>query len=997
MPLTGSRQTRRTSSASSPRRPVCTLLAVLLLLTGRAWATLPITTILADFEDDSVAVAVGTTVNIPRTGCTLYHTVIPARGQRSMSLDMGVTTPGASVCCDLRLREPRRFARAEQVAALCWADDGEFQIAFRVTDSLGQLFETAPQALRQHSRWLRIAGNLDPQELKRVSGAEPLSWPIQISGYRVASDRLGKQTIHFDDLHVEHRVAQQDMIHGTFVLDEPTRIYEPGSLVKAALEIENCSRNQYLQLAIELAWTRPDGSIERTHRATMTLPASAAGFRSRQALDFSQRIDQPGLYRLVGRARADGWLTPAVFETRVLVTPSNRLLPRGTSTFCGVEADLLAEPPADQRLEIALARDVGVHTLALRVPWQRLEPAPRRFDFDALDPLIDRLIWHNMAPMIVLTDPPEWAESGPRRVTQIGDALAACITHYGSKVTLYQPSNATLPYNDLPGLAQDLTGLLARLREVRGGEHVRLLSPPIPVEPGSADRAAATLLTATDGIEWAFRTVGDPTTCRAQLREFRQRAGFRWQPNHWWIHSAQPRSGPTFFADAKDVLHFYIDAALAGVAGLVWYDLRDNDNDPARPDALRGLVRRDFSPKTSLQGYASAAGILTGLTSRGPVLDTPAEFDSALLIGGDRQVAALLPKPNRIRPAIVAPIQGVPGKLSVRDFERRPAQLLGSTTTPLVPTSDRPLFVILPLGSPQPEPQLAFTSPWLDLPAILFCDDQDAAITLRPPTPVARGSVRLLTSRAAPFTVTPASQSFAADTGGREIVIPLRITPQPGASFVREQLTLRVTLGSDTIELPIQVRPLFDVARIGPSDNVSDSVYELAGLTPDGPQRPSAAVTLKVGYSRQALHLLATIRDDQFVDADASRATTGDQLFIGLAPENAHAHVEVSVTPTSDRPQLVPAHGTNPAALAGWTCRLLPNPDQTVRTLHIEVPAQSLGTGSLSLGSRLLLAARYVDDDRAIPAPELLWGGGLDGSRSSEDFNWIRLGRRAPR
>jgi hypothetical protein len=995
--LKDSRQTGHTRPTPSLRRPIGTLLTVLLLLTGPAWATSPITTILADFEDDSVAVSVGTTVNIPRTGCTLYHTAIPARGQRSMSLDMGVTTPGASVCCDLRLREPRRFARAEQVAAFCWADAGEFQVAFRVTDALGQLFETAPQTVRQHSRWLHVTGSLDAQELKRVSGEEPLSWPIQISGYRVASDRLGKQTIHFDDLHVEHRVAQQDVIHGTFVLDEPTRIYEPGSLVKAALEVENCSRSQYLQLAVELAWTRPDGSIERTHRATMTLPASAAGFRSRQALDFSQRIAQPGLYRLVGRARADAWLTPAVFETLVVVTPSNRLLPRGTSTFCAVEADLLAEPPADQRLEIALARDVGVHTLALRVPWQSLEPTPRRYDFDTLDPLIDRLIWHNMAPMIVLTDPPEWAESGPRRVAQVGDAFAACIAHYGPKVTLYQPSATTLPYEDLPGLAQDLTDLLARLRQARGGENVRLLSPPIPARPGGPDRAAATLFTTTDGIEWAFRTVGDPTTSRAELRAFRQQSGFRWQPNHWWMHSAQPRYGQTFFADAKDVLHFYIDAALAGVAGLVWYDLRDNDNDPTQPDALLGLVRRDFSPKTSLQGYASAAGIMTGLTCRGPVLDTPAEFDSALLIGGDRQVAALLPKPNRIRPAVVAPIQGVPGKLSVRDFERRPAQLLGSTAPPLVPTSDRPLFVILPLSSPQPEPQLAFAAPWLDLPAILFCGDDAAAITVRPPKQVTRGSIRLLTRREAPFTVTPASQSFSADDDGQEIVIPLRIMPEPEASFAREHLTLRVMLGSDTIDLPLQVRPLFDVARIGPSDNVSDAVYELAHLTPNASLRPSAAVTVQAGYSRQALHLLATIRDDQFIDADASGATTGDQLFIGLAPENADAHVEVSIAPASDRPTLVPAHGTSADALTGWTCRLVPNPDPTVRKIHLEVPVQALGTSSLSLGARFLLAARYVDDDSGLPAPDLQWGGGLDGSRSSEDFNWIRLGRRAAR
>ena len=250
---------------------------------------------------------------------------------------------------------------------------------------------------------------------------------------------------------------------------------------------------------------------------------------------------------------------------------------------------------------------------------------------------------------------------------------------------------------------------------------VEILPPPIPVNDADPPHDIGGFVRDNPGFPLGFRTSGDATVCLRQLQAFRQRGQFDWQASYWWEHDAEPLGGAGHYSDAEAVLRDYVAAATAGIGSVVWFDLRDDDNNPANPATMCGLVQRDFSPRTSLLGYASAAGVLTGCLCVGPVAGTPEAFDSALFVGTNRQVAVLLPQPNRVLPAVVAPHSGKPGQFAVQDFERRERPMLTSSAAPLVPTIPRPLFVTLTFKQTQSEPQVDFARPWLRVPATVFC------------------------------------------------------------------------------------------------------------------------------------------------------------------------------------------------------------------------------------------------------------------------------------
>ncbi|MGD8451095.1 MAG: beta-galactosidase [Phycisphaerae bacterium] len=971
------------------------VLAVLSLLGGGALADVPVITVLADFEDDSVAAEFGELRNILPTECSTARRAVPARGQFCLALDIGATRRGVSLACDLQLREPERFASAGRVAMFYWLKEGEYGLAFRIRDARDQLFETPLQQIKTYNRWVPVAVDLDPAKLQRKTGGGPLTWPIEIQGVRVTSERLGRQMLYLDDLHVEHRVAREDMIHGRFVLDEPTRLYSPGATVGAQVEIENRSRDQGLRLSIELAWMRPDGSVLETGRAVMTLPASGRDFRSRQAVDFSRRIDEPGLYQLVARAQSADWSAPYIARTSVAVTPSNRFLPRGRSTFFGVRTDLLREPRTDQLREIGIARAVGVQLLAVVTPWRLIEPAPGSYDFSVLDPVVDALVRKgvDIAPLIIVSEPPAWSRAGPERTTRLGDLLVQFTRHYGPKVAHYQVEGDVLPTTDVAALTADMRQLRERVGAVRGGVHV--LSPPLPAGANSA----AALAVETGDIDWCFGSTGSTGTAVAALEGMSATSPAGWRSNHWWEHEAQPLYGPTYAVDAEAVLRHYVHAALAGVAGVIWDDLRDNDNDPAHPAGLRGLARRDFSPKASLLGYGAAVGMLTGAGCRGPLLGTPPEYESALFIGSDRHVAVLLPRPNTIPNAVLAPIQGVPGSLEAWDFERRRQPVRGTATVPLVATMPRPIFIVLRLDSAQPEPQIALVRPWVRVPTVVFCaPGESAPVAIDALTDGTRGSLQVILPEDAPFNATPSQQSFTA-SAGQTVERSVEVTPVAGRSFERSELTLRVRLPDRRADVPVEVRPIVDIPqRSRPGEHLTRAENLIGRLAPQEGQRATAEAEVYAAYDEKELHLAVRVSDERYVPATLEQdvVMAGDDLVLGLAVRDAPGHYEVRLDPAAKRPVLSAAYAAlDDARIKRWSCAVEPGSDGKIRVYHLTIPGGTLG-GRLEPGLQLRLAARYVDDDAdGFPRVPLLWGRGLEGQRSAELFCWVRLGRAA--
>ncbi len=974
---------------------------LLWLVGGAARADEPAVTVLADFEDPSFAANITSVRNVLAGDCAAQPTTVPARGRGALAVEVGATQPGASVACDLTFRETMRFRQADRAVTFCWLNEGEMQLGFRVHDARDQFFETELQKVATTRRWVRLAADLSPERLKRVRGDGPLTYPIEVEGYRVATQRVGKQTIFLDDLQVEHRLAARELVHGGFRFTgavagrESSRIYQPGATVAAAVVLENRSHERTLDLAVDLAWMRPDGATLQKQTSKVNLPASGVDYRSTQTIDFPQVLRDPGLYRVVARARAPGWPAASTFETSVAVIPSSRRLSRGNSTFFGVQTNLLREPALDQQLELSVARDVGVNLLALETSWRQIEPKSGRLDFAALDALVHPLTDNKeMAAMLVLGDPPEWVgNDAAARVEALTRLVVAVTQHFGARIERCELGA------DVLGVA-DVAEQLERVAQVRAGvaqqpSALVVVPPPIKVTDRSAAPQVAALAQAHPDWPLIFRTAGDASAAPAQLEAFRNAGGFAWQPTHVWLHEAEPVVGSGFYFDAEVVLRCYVQAAAAGLGGLIWFDLRDDDNDAAHPELLRGLVRRDFSPKTSLLGYAAAAGQLTGYRYAGPVGAPPELFDSALFIGGNRQVAVLLARPNRLLPATLALTQAVPGDVDAQDFERRPYALLAAGTRRLVPTSTRPIFVTLTLNHPESEPKLALTPSWLHVPATAFCQAAaDFTIELHAAEPTPRGYWQLQLPKDPPFESSFSAAALHADAG-ETIRQTVRLTPRtPARDFDHQPIALRVALNGDSFDVPLDVQPLVDVTPLASGERVAEPKHRLAEASVPGGRRTATRMTVHGAYQPGTFHLSVTVDDPHLVlyRLTESGRPTGDLLRLGVACEGADGHAEVCVAPAAREPRIEPLSGTHPEQISAWRFELTGSDKDVTRTYNFSIPSGPLGAEKLAPGGHLLLAVQYTNDDAdGLPPVPITWGGGLDGSRSTTDYRWVRL------
>ena len=967
---------------------LCLAFTIVAAPSAAAQQTQPVVTLVADFENDAVASSITEVRNVLAADCAARRASIPARGRNALAIEIGATVPGASVACDLLLRVPMRFAQADRVASYCWIRGGEIRLGFRILDAQNHIFETPLQTVRTPNRWVHVAAELKPSTLRALDADAELTWPIRILGYRVETDKIGRQTVLLDDLQLEHRVEASRTITGEFSFDNPTKIYEPGATVGAKVSIENKSRRKRLTISIQLAWLREDGTkIKTQHRTAIDLLPSGNDYRSRQPIDFSLRINEPGLYRLVARVRSPAWRAPRVFETTIAVMPSNRNLPRGRSAFIGLRTNLFREPITDQMLEIELARAIGVHLLAVDVPWRMIQPKPEPMNYGELDRVVNAVTSRDMAILIALTQPPLWLDQqdqdfAARQATLI-ESLAA---RYGGRARRFQ----------LPADPRNTVEVMRLARQKAASVHpdVTVIAPSLalPLAPGSSHPAAPK----EDGLPQAmFETQGDPIAAGGVLRDFSNSAALSWTSSHWWRHTAAPEPGAGSVSDAEAIVRHYAEAVSRGVAGLIWFDLRDDGNDPELPELMRGLVSRDFSPKHALLGFAAAARVFTGMRYAGQVVGAPPEYDSAYFIGSERHLAMMLPKPNRRMPAVLAPFQTAPGSLEMFDFQGGKFDLLISRAPPLVVALRRPFFVALNLLNAEPEPQLGFGKSWLSVPSQVFFEDQgDLAIEIIAPLRLAGSFLQIEPPSDAPFASNVKAKSLRARAGDK-IRHDIVLSSTTNAQFQRSRFNVKLAIEGDEISVPVEVVRQAVVRRVSPNADPATPDLRIATLT--GPARgATATVHLYASYNSRELTLTIDVIDDRHVPFDPAQADAqrGDELLVGLALEGADHHVEFRLTAASEDGLVTPLVGTSPRQLRGWRFSTSDLDTGGRRRFVITVTAKSLGLRRFEVDRRFLACIRYLDDDGAGRRDAHNWGEGLDTSRSSDGFLWLRLGSR---
>jgi hypothetical protein len=380
--------------------------------------------------------------------------------------------------------------------------------------------------------------------------------------------------------------------------------------------------------------------------------------------------------------------------------------------------------------------------------------------------------------------------------------------------------------------------------------------------------------------------------------------------------------------------------------------------------------------------------MLHGLLYAGQVPGAPAEFQSALFIGGRRQVAVLFPKPNRVLPAVLAPYHIVPGTLTVFDFDRRERPLARSAATPLAATPASPFFVTLDAERAQAAPKLGLARPWLRMPAMVLCGKESTfRIEIDAPAYLSRSYIRLLLPRDAPVESSFSSRSLRAKAGDT-LSFDVTLTRTSDEPFEPTELTVHLRLEGETLRFPITLRPLVELLPLKATAEITDAQFRVARLTPRGSedQEQDAQIgeVLHAAYQNESLHVAIALPADAAADA---------VLQLGIALENADAHAEIRIEDLLGQPRLRPAHGTTSAQIGGWRCRLLEDRGPAARFADISIPAASLGLSDFRPGTRLLLAARYVQppSGRVGQPVALEWGAGLDGTRSSVDYHWIRL------
>lgn len=949
-----------------------------------------VATVLADFESDSVAPVIAEVVNVLAGDCSVKRVPIPAHGQSALAVEIGATQPGAAVAVDLLFRVESRIQHPIAAAVFSWINDGDAAVAFRIRDDRGRIYETAPQPISGTRRWVRLSAPLDAANLKlRATGKTPAgkpgaasapgedaapALPLEVVGLRVETSRVGRQAVFFDDLEVEQRVEPQEMVRAEYLFDQPTHLYVPGATVKGKIELENGSRTAKLDLSVELSWLRADGSKLAGASASVNLPASGREFRSRQPVEFAQRIDESGFYRLVARVRSPRWKSPAVFESTVLVTPSNRALPRGRSVFFGLRSNLLREPSAEQLAEISVAREIGVQLLALEALWARLEPKPGQYELADLDAAVSAALSRDLAPLIAVSSPPDWLAPGEEAAKRLTALLEALVKHFGARVAYYAVGDDAATAAVLtPASVSELRKRLAPIQQA-----VQLVAPPVRLGPARTPDAGAPF-TRTDGIIATWETSGYAADALAALQALAQREKLAWTPQTWWMHRGEPLAGAGTPTDAHVVLRFYVDAARAGVGSLVWFDLRDDMTDPRRADQMIGLQRRDFSPRTTLLGYAVSVGMLSGLRHNGTLTGAPSEIDAALFLSSNRQVAVLMPRPNRIRPAVLAPISGEPGPIEVVDFERRPHKLLESEGAPLALTRGEPFFITVDFQKIRPEPQLELARPWLRLPATLLAGaGATFKVELDAPIALKQSFMQLVLPQDAPYASSLSSRRIQAKPG-ETVAVEGSLTPVEGRDFELSSLTLRVSLERKALDIPLEVRPLSAVPPRAAGAADDEARCRIGALTrADDKGEAAEALPIFASWNRSELTLA--------VGLPASPGA-GDRLDLGFAAENSETHVEASIRSVASTPAVEPLSGTDAVALRGWQTSVQTGREPGRKVCVVTIPVASLGRAAASAGDRFLVAAAY----RRGSGAALRWGQGLDDSRSSAGFRWLVL------
>lgn len=193
-----------------------------------------------------------------------------------------------------------------------------------------------------------------------------------------------------------------------------------------------------------------------------------------------------------------------------------------------LEADDLADEALPGRLAVLAAG--GVRWVRFVIPWDRVEPAPGRFDWTLPDRLFALLqAYPALRPLVVLNGSPAWARRAgdadnplapPQERRDFGAFAAAVARRYGHLVDAYQiwhEPNIAPHWGRRPVVAEDYLGLLReaalQIRSADPGAQIILAALAPNTEPGGANMSDVAFLEAlyrAGGRPWFDAAAAQP-------------------------------------------------------------------------------------------------------------------------------------------------------------------------------------------------------------------------------------------------------------------------------------------------------------------------------------------------------------------------------------------------------------------------------------------------------------------------------------------------------
>jgi hypothetical protein len=584
----------------------------------------------------------------------------------------------------------------------------------------------------------------------------------------------------------------------------------------------------------------------------------------------------------------------------------------------GVLAHLMRCTPAELTKQADLIGHLGADVVRTDATWDHIQPDREVWNYQKLDRCIDALISRKVEPQLTLAYTARWATTGDRNAADwhqwhnVAPQSEAYVRFAEMTVNRYKDRVHHWEIWNEPDINFWLSTPEAYAELFNAASrHIAEVDPTAKVlnggfamiEQGPNKNFLARALPLMDQADWSVWAYHDYHTFQEmQLREDKHRkyykdAGARMPV---WINEGGflclLPGGER--AQALTLVKKIASAPSMGIAGYVWYDLRDDGQDPVENEHHMGLTSFNYQPKPAFAAYQNLIRELGGKPFAGRLKpQTGLEQTWGLVYGSpapSEQVMVLwIENPDRRVPVWIGASGGAIE--SIDDFmgNRLPPRRLGEGT--VVTLSDEPLYVRFRGDMP-------VVKPILDTPAqVAVLPDKPAEFEVRVSNPLAT-AITFQCDASTTLTGYVAAVPMKSLTVAPRSAGSLRVTLTPSAASpsqvqdtdYRGTASVRLASEDGVLEVQVACERVLSIPRRGEGNEAlsldltdRNHLYNLFTAVPRPEMRwggkPDLSAKARITCDKDALYLSVAVEDDKHSQpGDGSKLWEGDSLQVAM-------------------------------------------------------------------------------------------------------------------